>query len=111
MKRAHFCTLLTAFALGSLLAGCQGRIPGNHKYTPTTNGSFADLAVSGPYAFATQSSLGLHVLDVSNPELVHEVGAFQSAADGRFQLVDHLVFFAGHSPCLQIVDVNDPTMP
>jgi hypothetical protein len=68
-----------------------------------------DLAVAGSTAYLTDSSAGLHVIDVSNPATPLQIGALGGPANAVKAFGSHLLLGRGAS--LEVVDVENPAAP
>ncbi len=70
------------------------------------------VEVSGDYIYVLDDNIGLHVIDVSNPETPVEITTCPLASTGvKIMKYDHYLFIEPASTGLYIVDVNDPCQP
>jgi len=68
------------------------------------------LAVIDGYAYLGDSELGVHIIDITDPFNLNEVGVFESVGSNRsVVLKDDLAYISGMG--FRIVDIEDPTRP
>jgi len=71
-----------------------------------------DVAVSGALAYVAAGGAGLRVVDVSNPALPSEIGAFDTRGYSEgVCLVGSTVFLADGPYGLRVIDVSRPSQP
>lgn len=77
-----------------------------------TPGSTAAVSVAGSYAFLGQSTDGLVITDVSDPNSVQVAGQSGGGVAGETLLIgDHLYVTDWYTPALRVFDVSDLTKP
>jgi hypothetical protein len=74
--------------------------------TPRAN----DVEVVGELAYVADGLSGLLVIDVSNPTLPVEIGAFNTPAYD-FEVADDLAYVSAGLSGLLVIDVSNPTLP
>lgn len=77
-----------------------------------TSGSCADVTVAGGYAYVADSTAGLRVLDVRNPNWINVVGTYNSP--GTATAVDvqgNYAYLADGYLGLKVVDITNPATP
>lgn len=86
--------------------------PWMYDGTLTAETDARDVAIRGSTAFVAAHSHGLQVLDVSNPDFSHIVGAAATSGNALGLTVSgDLAFVAAEWGGLDVVDVADPTNP
>jgi hypothetical protein len=81
-----------------------------------TNPDFAvcNVVISWPYAFASEQTVGLYVLDISDPGNITVVSTCETPGTAIWIAGpdDHsLVYVADYEGGLRVIDVSDPTAP
>ena len=77
-----------------------------------TPGNALDVYVDGEYAYVADGTLGLHVFDISIPDMPVLTGSIDLPAYSRSIVVrDGLAFIAAATGGVHIIDVTDPTNP
>lgn len=67
-----------------------------------------DIMYVGDHSGGTKC---FHILDVSNPSQIQEVGLYTKGIMTSFAIVDDLLFSANYEQGLEIYDINDPIDP
>jgi hypothetical protein len=88
-------------------------------FVPTLTGSydapvdgFSDVAVSGDHAFVADGSIGLQVMDISNPSNPVLAGSYDVPNDASSVAVaGNYAFVAGGESGLYVIDISDPSNP
>jgi hypothetical protein len=76
------------------------------------SGSNNGVAVSGPYAYVTDSSVGLRVVDISDSTNPTEVGSYETSGSANDVTVSgRYAYVADGSAGLRVIDIRDPTRP
>mgnify|MGYP003964269361 CR=1 FL=1 len=116
-------TQLTALLIIIILAGT---VSGQDNFNTTLIGQWANgpchtVNVSGSYAYVTDASVGLHIMDVSTPSSPQEVGFFDGPGDytSSVAISGSYAYVAGGWPgplsvmwtSLFVIDVSDPSLP
>ena len=77
-----------------------------------TVGTTAGVMVAGDHAFLGQSTDGLVIADVSDPNAVQITGRSDGGADGESVLIgDYLYVADWYTPALRVLDVSDLSNP
>lgn len=85
-------------------------------WDPTTNPEFAvsNVKISWPYLFASEQTVGLYVLDISDPSDITAVATCQTPGTAMWiEMSDdrNIVYLADSHGGLRIIDVSDPASP
>lgn len=71
-----------------------------------------DIALDGEFAYVADHSGGLQVIDISQPQAPHPVGAFRMPGDVvRVALAPPYAYILNAQLGLRILDISDPTQP
>jgi hypothetical protein len=88
-----------------------------YPFAPTLEGTYDtpgvahDVDVSGYYAYVTDASAGLHVIDVSDPSVPVRVGGYNTPGDARGVDVVEDFAYIGDFNALRVIDVSIPSAP
>jgi len=104
-------TQLTALLIIIILAGT---VSGQDNFNTTLIGQWANgpchtVNVSGSYAYVTDASVGLHIMDVSTPSSPQEVGFFDGPGDytSSVAISGSYAYVGG----VRIIDISSPSSP
>jgi hypothetical protein len=82
------------------------------EYASEDMSDISSVAVAGSYAYLAQGSIGLQILDVSNPISPTLVGGLDTPGVARHIVVNNgTAYVADHGAGLRIFDVNDAVAP
>lgn len=71
-----------------------------------------DVKVQGDHAYLATGITGMRVVDVSNPEQMEEVGAYDSPGSAfKVRLAGDYAYLADGAAGLRILDISEPTRP
>ena len=70
---------------------------------------FKTVTLSGSYAFVADKELGLHIINVSNPENLTEVSIYLETGNAKsLSVIDSTLYIAAGSSGLRIINASDP---
>ncbi|MCA2701868.1 MAG: DUF4347 domain-containing protein [Microcystis sp. M179S2] len=77
-----------------------------------TPGEAHDVKVVGNYAYVADFSLGLQIIDISNPTNPTLIGNYDTSGSAMdVQIVGNYAYVADYASGLQIIDISNPTNP
>ena len=75
-------------------------------------GEINSIAIQGDYAYVTDGKVGLHVVDITDPAMITEVGSFRTDGfSGKVVVEGDYAYVANTKRGLQVVDISDPESP
>ncbi|MCZ8191606.1 MAG: DUF4347 domain-containing protein, partial [Microcystis sp. LE19-338.1B] len=98
--------------VGETLATYEGvfalSLVGNYD----TPGEAHDVKVVGNYAYVADFSLGLQIIDISNPTNPSLIGNYDTSGSAMdVQIVGNYAYVADYESGLQIIDISNPSNP
>jgi len=80
--------------------------------TAPASDAVTDVYISGGYAYLTEGTGGIRILDITNPNAPTVAGTLDPAGDAwKIQVVGKYAYVAADTAGLQIFDVSDPSAP
>ncbi len=87
------------------------RVNPNYIDTFATLGATTDFVIAGDVGYAACGSLGIQIIDITNPQELTSITSYATTNAIKISLVGNIAFIADQEGGLQIVDISDPTSP